>query len=244
MGALLERPPRLDPVGWREIAEDLETLARLHDREPDAALIETLRQAPIAEWLALDLAGSDAAGMLDTALGMLPSPVDQATLDALAADYADIYLVHGLQAAPMESPWLDQDRLVCQEPMFEVREWFAHYGVAAADWRQRPDDHLVLQLRFMAHLARLATMSSIADLGRFMDLHCLRWVPDFAGRVAARCATPFFAGLAGLTDAYLAGLRDLAETATGVERRVPPPPATGESAPQQAAYLPGAGPGW
>jgi len=37
----------------------------------------------------------------------------------------------------------------------------------------------------------------------------LRWLPLFSNRVAHRCATSFFAGIATLTAAYCEELRDL-----------------------------------
>jgi TorA maturation chaperone TorD len=37
----------------------------------------------------------------------------------------------------------------------------------------------------------------------------LRWIEEFAERVADRCSTRFYAGLALLTAAYLDELRDL-----------------------------------
>ncbi|MCB9945927.1 MAG: molecular chaperone TorD family protein [Geminicoccaceae bacterium] len=244
--ATSERPPVIDRAVWQELAEDLETLARLHDREPDRTLVDELRQSPIAEWFALPLGDSGGAAVFDHALGELPRPVDRESLDTLATDYADIYLVHGLHASPAESPWLDPDHLVCQEPMFQVREWYAHYGLEATDWRQRSDDHLVVQLRFMAHLARTATDYSLVDLARFLDRHALRWIPDFAERVAARCRTPFFAGLAVLTSDYLEQLRDLVEAITGLEREVVEikPDSQPAAAPAPQPYMPGVGPGW
>ena len=230
---------------WRNISDDLETLAILHDREPDRELIEELRQHPIQNWLGLRLSRSSGAGLLDQALADLPRPLDSDSLDRLAADFADIHLVHGLQASPNESPWLDQDQLVCQEPMFEVRDWYRHYGLVAENWRQRADDHIVLELRFIAHLAGLATDQAIVDLGRFLDQHMLRWVPLFAGRVAQRCATAYFAGVAVLTGDYLDELRDVVAETTGRPRAVidsEEDRAPGEE--ENLAYIPGAGPGW
>ena len=84
-----------------------------------------------------------------------------------------------------------------------------------------------------------------------MDEHLLRWIDRFADQVAARCATPYFAGVAALTAAYVDELRDLlAEileeprpSAEEIEARMQPEkPATACGAP--APYVPGAGPGW
>ena len=230
---------------WQNICDDLETLAVLHDSEPSRELIEELRQHPIQEWLGLRLSRSTGAKLLDQALTDLPQPLDDDSLHRLAADFADIYLVHAYRASPCESPWLDKDQLVCQEPMFEVRDWYRHYGLAAENWRQRADDHIVLELRFVAHLAGLGTHEALIDLGRFLDQHMLRWVPLFAGRVAQRCRMAYFAGVAVLTGDYLDELRDVVADATGQPRMVIEP--TQDRAPdsdENVAYLPGVGPGW
>ncbi|MCB1989923.1 MAG: molecular chaperone TorD family protein [Geminicoccaceae bacterium] len=235
-----------NPVPWSEVAEDLGMLALLHDREPTAALLDDLRRHPIQGWLGLHLGGADGARLLDLALADLPAVIDRAVVDELAADYVDIYLVHGLHAAPAESPWLDREHLVCQEPMFEVREWYAHYGLAAENWRRRSDDHLVLQLGFLAELARRGTPASILDIGRFLDRHLLRWLPDFAQRVVQRARTPYFAGLAQLTVDYAEVLRLLVVEVTGEpRRRIEADPKRAAAAPvSPQPYLPGAQPGW
>ncbi|MGI9452016.1 MAG: TorD/DmsD family molecular chaperone, partial [Geminicoccaceae bacterium] len=80
--------------------------------------------------------------------------------------------------------------------------------------------------------------------------HLLRWIDRFAEQVKARCATPYFTGVATLTAAYVDELRGLlAEildeprpTAEEMEARMQPekPGPCGAPAP----YVPGSGPGW
>jgi|DewCreStandDraft_4_1066084.scaffolds.fasta_scaffold00262_121 TorA maturation chaperone TorD len=242
-----------DPRAIRDaLAADLRLLAQLHDREPDAALLEELGRAPIAELLALVLEGETArsgCALLERTLADLPRPITRAVLDELAAEYAAIYLVHAYRAAPSESPWLDKDKIERQEPMFEVRGWYRHYGLEVPDWRHRPDDHLVHELRFLAHLLELHDHpAALNDAARFMDAHPLLWVPNFGRRVARRCASPFFAGIALLTVGYLEELRALLVELAGV---APPAAVASRSEGQHSEaeeparpYLPGAGPGW
>lgn len=236
------------------VAVDLRTLAALHDAEPDRAMLEELRQAPLQDWLGLCLEtdrAQAALGVLDAALAALPRPVDDRTIDQLAVDYANIYLTFGYRAAATESVWLDQENLERQEPMFAIREWYQHYGLAAEDWRRRSDDHLVLQLQFLAHLFELEQApAAVRDAARFMDRHLLRWIGDFAERVAGRCGTPYFAGVALITAAYLEELREvLVEVAgeprwrdadDGRDKRR----AAVRDADAAASYVPGAAPSW
>ena len=206
------------------VAEDLSTFAVLHDQELDAERIAQLRQAGFPDGLALvpeSRRALDAAAMMRMAVGLLPRPTDHRGLDDLAADYADIYLTYKLRASPCESVWLDGDGLMLRGRMFAIREWYRRHGLAAEDWRKRSDDHLVLQLQFIAYLLASCDESACDEVARFLDEHLLLWIGDFAGRVAGRCATPFYAALAALTAAYVEELRDLLAGILGEPRPDP-----------------------
>jgi TorA maturation chaperone TorD len=187
------------------------------------------------------------------AVAYLPPADDAAALDALAADYADIYLTYKLRVSPCESVWLDEDGLIMQEPMFQIREWYKKYGLAAQNWRERTDDHLVLQLHFVSHLIGSgAGTAQLAEAARFLDEHLLRWIHPFAERVASRSATPFYAGLAALTAMYVEELRELlAEllgeprpTAEEIEQRMSPAQAEGEFQDIPIVSVPATTPSW
>jgi TorA maturation chaperone TorD len=204
------------------IAEDAEALALLHDREPTPALIEALREAGFPGGLGL-LPASPAAvaawRAMAEGLAALPEPLTAADADQLAAEYAALYLTGAHGASPCESAWTSEEGLVCQEAMFAWRAQHQAAGLAAADWRRRPDDHLVLQLLYLARVARqAATTADWRALATVLDEHPLHWLPGFAARVAARSASPFYAGLAVLTVAWLESLRDLLAAGLGEPR--------------------------
>jgi len=204
------------------VAEDLQMLSALHTREPDADLIQVLRDQQFPDGLGLKLTserGREACEVVAEVLRVLPETMDQAALDDLAADYASIYLNHRIQASPEESVWIDEENLTHQDSMFQVRQWYARYGMAAPDWRTRPDDHLTLELEFIGRLlSEQVNQEQLREVGRFMDEHLLRWLMDFAERVAARCDTPYFAGMAMLTGVYCEELRDLIAEVLGEDR--------------------------
>jgi TorA maturation chaperone TorD len=231
------------------VAEDLRTLAALQDRELDAAAIRALKAVGFPGGLGLLPEGEAmrrAVDLLARAIDQLPDPPGPAELDALAADYAAIYLTGALGASPCESVWLSEDHLTCQEPMFEIRRLYAEQGLRASDWRARPDDHLVLQLQFLARRFEDGRgAGQVRESARFLDEHLLRWIGDFAQRVASRCDTPFYAGLALLSAAYCDSLRDILARWLGeprpsaeqiAERARPDPPAA------PLRFVPG--PGW
>lgn len=177
------------------------------------------------------------------------------TLDDLASDFADIYLNGSLHASPYESAWLDDEGLVCQQPMFEVRDWYAKHNLGVPNWRKMAEDHLVNQLLFLAFLLDKAATEDqfecLKEAIRFMDEHLLLWLPHFSQRVSNRGNTPFYAYLAMLTLDETTKLRELLAEITGIPV---PEPATLEEIrqqrrkqqanPQPVKYYPGVAPSW
>ena len=204
------------------IADDLDLLARLHDRELDAEDLSELQATKPRDWFALPLSGEEAdAGftLLEDACRTFGDQTGDLLLDELAADFAGLHLTHGYRAAPNESVWMTEEGLERQEPMFEVRHWYRRYALAVPDWRIRADDHLVSQLAFVARLLRIATPEARVDAGRFLDQHLMNWITDFAGKATMNCQTPFYAGLALVTLAHVQTLRSTLEALTGERRR-------------------------
>jgi len=235
------------------VADDAESLAALHDRELTPELLAALREVRFPDSLGLlpaTAAATAAWRALREALALLPAQPDAGAWDELAAEYAAVYLTNAYGASPLESVWLDDDHLACQDAMFQLRKLYAAANLATPDWRRRPDDHLVLQLLYIAHRARAAASADDwRTLGNMLDEHPLRWIDTFAGRVAARSSADFYAALAVLTAAWLETLRDLIAchlgeprpTRAAIEERLRPAVAPAE---QPIAFMPGCGPGW
>ncbi len=187
------------------LADDLDQLIRLHDRELEGALIGALRSADFPHGLALPPAGDDGRAAY---ANMADALNEDESLDELAADFAAIYLNNSLGASPYESVWLSDDHLACAAPMFELRELYAAAGLQAVDWRNRFDDHFVLQLQYL----RLILVDPTVDLksaAAFIDEHLGYWFPDFAQRVSMQCGTRFYAALVELTHVWLLRFRRL-----------------------------------
>lgn len=204
------------------LAEDAATLAVLQDRELSPAALAELKALDFPANLGM-LPGDDASRMLFWAMretvAMLPTSFDACLMNELAVDFAAIYLTGAHGASPYESYWLSDDHLLCQDAMFDIRALYAKSGLVVPDWRMRPDDHLVFQLQFIAHLLNKAgNEDDWRWLADFLDYHLLRWLPSFAGRAADRCYTPFYATLALLTDAWCQQLRNLIEQHLGEAR--------------------------
>jgi TorA maturation chaperone TorD len=232
-------------------ASDLDMLLVLHDREIDELRWHQLKAVDFPRNLGLQLEsewGVDAKRLLQHALGTWATEFQGDLLEELAADYAAIYLNNSYHAPPYESVWLDEDGLMMQQPMFDVREWYAQHDLEVSDWRKRTDDHLSNELGFVSYLLA-GPENRLEEAARFLDEHLLRWLPEFGGRIAQRADTPFYAGLAALTMAYVDELRDVLSDILGaprptreeVEERLKPKPEVKE-VPLQ--YMPGATPSW
>jgi TorA maturation chaperone TorD len=233
------------------VAGDLELLAGLHDREPTAAVVAAVQSCPIDRQLGLTLLsepGKAAAAAFDLTAGALPNPPTEEALDDLAAGFADVYLRHTYRAAPAESVWQTEDGLERQAPMFEIREWYRRHDLVVADWASRPDDHLVLQLRFIAHtFSHAASPADLADTANFMDQHILCWIKKFAVRLVHGGAPDWYSAVALLTASYLDELRDHLAGLTGIARPVASQPKKVRARPpelEDRPYVPGVAPSW
>lgn len=235
----------------RAIADDLELIALLHDREPSAALVDAMRACPLADQLTLRLAGETSWQALEAmraALADLPTELDAATLDTLAVGYADVYLRHVYRAAPTESVWTTEDGLDRQGAMLDIRAEHAAHGLRMTDAAARPEDHLVMQLRFVAQLLAGARADPEAA-AHFLDAHLLRWIHLFAARLVHTGAPPLFAAVAVLTACYLDEARRHLAALTDVAVAKPAPLPDGKRiasspATEERPYLPGAAPSW
>lgn len=206
------------------VADDAEALAVLHDRELTAEMFSVLRACdfPLAMGLLpRSREEQDIRQLMAQVLAAAPDPLTRDDLDDLAAEYAAIYLNGTYKASPYESVWTDEDHCMCQQSMFDLRKIYAEAGYAISNWRERPDDHLVFQLAYIAKMARQATeLDDWRKLADFMDNHLLRWLADFADCVARRSGRDFYVGLALLTAAWGANLREQLAQMLGQPRPV------------------------
>jgi TorA maturation chaperone TorD len=189
------------PPGWHRLAaEDLNALAWLHQTERAPDVLVSLYTNGFPATLSLVAAQHPACLAMEASLqalaGQGDGSVPPSSADDLAADYAAIYLTHGLRAAPCESVWMDEDHLFMQGPTFAVREFYRRHGIQAPDWRVMTDDHITHELQFVALLLE---RGEDREAARFLKQHLMTWLPDFALRVGQRAHTPFYAALAALT---------------------------------------------
>ncbi|STD12262.1 Twin-arginine leader-binding protein DmsD [Dermatophilus congolensis] len=146
------------------------------------------------------------------ALHDLAGPHD---VDAVAADHQRLFVGPGhMEAAPYESVHTSAEGLLFEPETLDVRAWYQHYGLSAPRQGKEPDDHIGLELEFLATLATWASdcleeddtqSAAIYAQGarQFTATHLLPWAPDFCALVRARAHTTFYQAVAAATAALL-----------------------------------------
>jgi putative dimethyl sulfoxide reductase chaperone len=134
---------------------------------------------------------------------------------AIKQDHLHLFIGIDKVLAPVwESVYFSEKRLVFQEQTLQVREWFSRFGLQAERLNREPDDHIGLELIFIAHLASLALQAIDSDNKQsfdetlqaqrdFLFQHLLRWGPAWARLVKEHAETDFYRGLAHLTHGAL-----------------------------------------
>lgn len=139
----------------------------------------------------------------------------------LQNDYLALFIGLETVLAPVwESVYLNEDHLLFQEQTLQVRQWYARYGIEIEHMHQEPDDHIALEMMFIAHLAQLGLDSlnhedeggfetTLAAQRKFLNEHLLRFAPAWYALVEANAATDFYRGLAQLIWGALQAVAEL-----------------------------------
>jgi TorA maturation chaperone TorD len=187
-----------------------------------AFLAEALRQQPTLAFLqqvVASLSGEEADE--DGALGLLrrfAAGVQASDLEAvqqdLSAEYTRLFLSGRKEGVvPFESVYTSEKKLLMQEAWRSVGAAYQAAGLERDPAFSDPEDHIALELGFMAQLCQWAAEDWAAEpataQGRlnqqreFLNQHLLVWGLRFAEDLA--CATPsdFYRGMALLTREHL-----------------------------------------
>lgn len=173
-------------------------LARIFRVEADEALLTALR--------AEDFPAADGAlGAGYARMKAYLSSCGENALEELAVDFAATFLAAGqaeVQAAlPYESLYAGEKKLFMQEPWEDVCRRCAEAGLGkASSASDLMEDHLSLELEFMAHLSDTADAAAQLD---FLRQHLLNWVETFANDVETYGKTVFYKAAAQITLAFL-----------------------------------------
>ena len=148
-------------------------------------------------------------------------PLSDQILANLQEDYLRLFIGLEKVLAPVwESVYFNEEHLVFQEQTLQVRRWYQRYGVEIERLHQEPDDHIALELMFVAHLAQYSLESlergdedefeaSLAAQRQFLSEHLLRFAPAWYRLVETHAATDFYRAVGRLIWGGLQAVADL-----------------------------------
>ena len=127
----------------------------LFGSEPTEQLLGAIDGGVAAEALFLALPQNAVETEVRRLLGALEEPADR--LASMEGDYLRVFVgPHKLPAPPWESVYVGNKRLLFQASTLEVREAYRSQGLLPAEHPHVADDHLALELDFLARLAERA----------------------------------------------------------------------------------------
>lgn len=153
----------------------------------------------------------------------------EAFVDRLNVEYTRLFEGPGFLPAPPYASYFVNDKRLMGPEAVAVRRTYLKWGVAAQQLGRVPDDHIALELAFMAYLSdEIADAfgqgdddqcKNLRDVQKnFLKDHLLPWVPVFCLKVVAATQNEFFIELSSLT---LACLESDQECLAGKHAEVP-----------------------
>lgn len=139
----------------------------------------------------------------------------EAILELLTGEYTHLLIgPNKMPAPPWESVFRSEERLLFQESTLEIRRYYLKYGFIPAGYPHVADDHLALELDFMASLSSLAEkayanedfnqLQEILQVQEdFLTSHLLFWVPEFARKIQESDTHYLYPDMACLLNEFL-----------------------------------------
>lgn len=171
---------------------------------PDGALLERLRAS----------VGAGAAKedpVFGPTLAELAGALEAESIQGLRVEYTR--LLGGVKSGYGPPPPIESLHRVDRPPSDaseDVTRQYHEAGFGAIDPVAGPDDHLGVELKFMALLClreaeaievgeHLQATRLVGLQSRFLDEHLLRWVPSYCARIAGEARHAYFVAVARLT---------------------------------------------
>jgi TorA maturation chaperone TorD len=134
-------------------------------------------------------------------------------VEDLAREYASLFLGVGEKTiSPFESVYRSGSGQIFQSAHFEVQQAYQLIGMARNDRFREPDDHIAVELSYMARLCEMSREVPSSDRKRalhylglqrdFLDKHLVQWVPAFAGDLVDATRSDFYRAIGFLLRGY------------------------------------------
>ena len=197
----------------RQRAAVYRLIARLYRVEVDDEFLAELKamRFPAAT-------GNTAVDAGYRAIAAYLSGADAHAVTDLAVDYVRAFIGHGIDAYsaayPFESVYTSPKRLMMQEARDEVLAVYRSEGLDKLPTWKEGEDHIALELEFMAALSDRIVAAVEADdedeverllstQRNFLDDHLASWVPRMTADLRRFAQCGLYQGLASLTDGFL-----------------------------------------
>ena len=150
-----------------------------------------------------------------------PGGIDELAMQELNDDHIRLFIGIGRVPAPVwESVHRSTEHLIFQEPTLEVRRWYRRFGLQAENLNREPDDHIALEMAFIAYLAKLGVQALeggdeegceklLEAQHEFASQHLLQWALVWCQQVIENAQTDFYQGIAWLARGALIELASL-----------------------------------
>ncbi len=204
-------------------------LARGFSLEVDEPFLEwLLKLQPVIADLALNSESEEfkeGSRLLSKFVGAVKSNYEKdkhAFLQGLAAEYASLFLNVGLKPVHLaESVYLGKDHLLYEEPYFDVVRIYQIYGFKKRASFREPEDHISVELEFMAHLCDLAVLSIeqgkedyavgyLKNQKEFLETHLAKWTPELAKKLRWASKNDLYLAIADLLVGFVSTERSFA----------------------------------
>ncbi len=174
--------------------------------EPSEQAINTLRDEELfAEILYAGENGLVKEGQKLLANWLKSAPANELT-DNARTDYMRLLVGAGkVLAPPWGSVYLDEDKLLFNVDTLKVRNFYQKYGVELKKKYSEPDDHIGLELEFLANLSEKGEVEAMKS---FINDFMFPWIFNWNDDVQAHAQTDYYKGLANLA---VGGVQHLCE---------------------------------
>ena len=135
--------------------------------------------------------------------------------EKLRQEYQRLFIGPGsLPVPPWESVYVSEERIILDEHTLAVREIYREWGLEVAHVNQEPDDHIGLELEFMAVLTKRGLHCShtenqhlltqiLETQHTFLTNHLFSWVDQFCSMLVRSSKHPLYRGIAMFMPEYL-----------------------------------------
>lgn len=205
----------LDEAAQRQFGYSL--LRRAYIDTPNNEYIEAIQEndllAAIPYQSATDLVASGVKRIADDF--QKDGGMTEERILSLGDDHMQLFVGPGkLPAAPWEAIYVSEKRMVFQASTIAVRRAYEQYQLQPERFKREPDDHIALELDFMARLCELfaaairgkkySEAKNILDSQiQFLENHLGKWVPDFCADIRDNAWSEFNKGMADILEGYI-----------------------------------------